>query len=191
MSTEYVKQMESFEYSSGESWAATSDAQNVDYGFTGNSTQSFDGSVYPDDRAIDIRQVGNTQVINATPDDVTSDFGNVYYPFRPVMDNFQIGDPNMRVLMAARPGTDVPSLEIYPQLSAGGGATTPKFSATTPPQAVPPLGSNVVDESTTMQNEERVTEVNVGQLGAGTSEGVGRAQLIPLLLLAATVWVLA
>lgn len=85
----YAKEFSPVGYSSGESVIASSDAQNVDYGVCVSPGQDFFGRVRGtlNGRA--------DQIYNATPDDGTSNFGVVNYPFGIV--EAKSKDPAIRV----------------------------------------------------------------------------------------------
>ena len=71
----YIQAFSPVDYSSGESIVSSSDSQNVDYGTEVDNTrhhyQKVSGS---DNDSGDI-------AFNQTPENITSDFGNVHYPF--------------------------------------------------------------------------------------------------------------
>lgn len=73
----YARALAPFGFSDGDGPAATSDAQNVDYGIGVNPAQHFRPSTAQ-------RVTDQTEVLNGTPEDRTSLFGVVAYPFNVV-----------------------------------------------------------------------------------------------------------
>ena len=75
MGNAYKQAFSNFAYSSGEAVSAQSDAQNVDYGVGVSPVKVFRG------RVPGVSNGKPVMVWNATPENVTSQFGNVAYPF--------------------------------------------------------------------------------------------------------------
>jgi hypothetical protein len=75
--TAYARALAPFQFSDGDGPAASSDAQNVDFGVSVNPAQHFVPKT---------TQVGDdgSRVLNGTPEDRTSLFGVVVYPWDPL-----------------------------------------------------------------------------------------------------------
>ena len=139
----------SFGYSSGESIAATSDVQNVDFGVGACPSKSYFATVKGSDND------GTLQTFNSTPENITSDFGVVNYPF-----GIPKGVKKEVLIPAAisQPGKGAGQTAGHMRGVYGGGNM--RSSAVVPRDALMTLTGTLE-----RQNESRVTRDYVGQLG--------------------------
>ena len=175
-SADAASDFESFDYSSGESEMAWSDAQNVDYGFDTSPDMTADS---PESGAPsgDSQQIGyHDPVYNDTPEDKTSDNGVSTQPYTPsgMMGGNSSSGGSKPPFASSSGGSSAPRTNPLPQTATKGTAQTPSK-----PRA-PSYYPSVQTSSTGQQRETAVKPQYVGQLGPAPSN-----LNIPLLIVGA------
>jgi hypothetical protein len=168
---------DSFAYSSGEGTTALTDAANVDFGWGVQPDAGAipDTQLYPASQDYVGSEVSNV-VKGGTPESLVSDYGTTYpsSEFDPEVSGiYSEATKQSAVDVAVRAGAATPSTT---GVLSGGGALSPILKAIfgTPPQAKPPIQSNVGTQSTRQQNELAQPITYEGQLGSGNAlSGMG------------------
>jgi len=166
MAYDQRKAFDPFNYSSGESTRAFTDAQNVDYGFPIIDDAGAVNDVFNLDPIVDNSRIEEVNALSInfglTPENITSMYGNVPYPFSgDGAATFQ-GPKTIRLSRRMRGGKCIADNSAYGAGSGGNGRV--KFSEDMHTALTPPIAGDS-ESSTGIQVETIVNKSFNGQLG--------------------------